>query len=328
MTSEQRARQRRHWLEQACGAATTALAPASADAGHRSYWRADSGDRSVIVMDSPPDLEDVRPWLRLHALLRAHHVRVPEVLACDPVQGFVLLEDLGTQTYLHLLADGDADALFDGALEQLLRIQAIAAPADLPGYDADLLERELTLFDDWFLGRHLGLPLTAEEASTMAQVRRRLVEQALAQPRILVHRDFMPRNLMPAEGGPAVLDFQDAVLGPIAYDPISLFRDAFISWPEARVEHWLRRYHARAVAAGLPVPEWPRFRVDADWIGVQRHLKVLGIFARLHHRDGKPRYLADAGRFLDYLGLVTPRYDELTGLARLVEQRIRPALAG
>jgi aminoglycoside/choline kinase family phosphotransferase len=156
---------------------------------------------------------------------------------------------------------------------------------------------------------------------------RRLVDAAQAQPQVLVHRDFMPRNLMPVAGGAAVLDFQDAVRGPIAYDPLSLFKDAFLSWPQARVDGWLDRYHARARDAGLPVPPLPRFRRDADWIGIQRHLKVIGIFARLQHRDGKPKYLADVPRFFAYLDGVLPRYPELAPLAALIEGKVKPAIA-
>lgn len=278
-------------------------------------------------MDSPPELEDVRPWLRVHGLLADGGVRVPTILASDVERGFLLLEDLGNNTFLHRLDADNADALFDAAIAQLLQLQAITPPADLPAYDQTLLQRELGLFEEWFLRRHLGLTLSAQAVATLDHCRRLLVDAALAQPRVLVHRDFMPRNLMPATDGPCVLDFQDAVIGPIAYDPVSLFRDAFLSWPEARVEGWLRGYHARAGEAGLPVPALDQFLRDADWIGVQRHLKVLGIFARLHHRDGKPKYLADAPRFIAYLDAVLPRYPELARLHELLDAVVKPAMA-
>jgi hypothetical protein len=301
---------------------------ASMDAGFRSYWRAQSADGSRIVMDSPPDKEDVRPWLQVRELLESGGVRVPGVLAQDVDAGFLLLEDLGTETYLHVIDTGNADALFDDAVTQLLLVQAIATPADLPAYDSELLERELRLFDDWFCGHHLGMALDCGDMETLDGAYRVLVDAALAQPQVLVHRDFMPRNLMPVAGdGPAVLDFQDAVLGPIAYDPISLFKDAFLSWPQERVDGWLARYHARAVEAGLPVPELARFRRDADLIGVQRHLKIIGIFARLNHRDGKPKYLADTPRFFAYLDVVLPRYPELSGLQRFIEHKVKPEIA-
>jgi len=315
------------WARDALGDPKAELARASADAGFRSYWRSSGRDASRIVMDSPPDKEDVRPWLRIRALLDRGGVRVPRVLAQDLERGYLLLEDLGHHTLLHTIDAGNADAQFDDAVTQLLRLQAIAPPADLPAYDEALLARELRLFDEWFLGRHLGLALDCAAQETLDLAYRRLIDAALAQPQVLVHRDYMPRNLMPVADGPAVLDFQDAVRGPIAYDALSLFKDAFLSWPEARVEGWLARYHARAVEAGLPVPSLERFRRDADWIGVQRHLKVIGIFARLNHRDHKPKYLVDVPRFFAYLDAVLPRHPELAPLQALIEDTVKPAMA-
>ena len=322
-----RAAARLAWARQATGVPTLQLERASMDAGFRSYWRGTVEGGTCIVMDSPPDKEDVRPWLRIRDLLEAGGVRVPRVRAGDEDAGFLLLEDLGRDTYLHVIDAGNADALFDDAVTQLLRLQAVAPPAGMPAYDEALLARELSLFDEWFLQRHLGHALDCDALESLQLVYRRLIDAVLAQPQVLVHRDFMPRNLMPAPDGPAVLDFQDAVRGPIAYDVLSLFKDAFLSWPEARVEAWIARYHARAVEAGLPVPPLERFHRDADWIGVQRHLKVMGIFARLHHRDGKPKYLADAPRFLAYLDAVVPRYPELAPLGALLDRYVRPALA-
>ena len=321
-----RASERLAWACAAVGDDRARLSRASVDAGFRSYWRVVSqGRTSTVLMDSPPGLEDVRPWLRVHALLDAGSVRVPRVLARDEGAGLLLLEDLGTQTYLQVLDAGNADALFDAAIGQLLRLQAIAPPAWMPAYDEALLLRELRLFDDWFVSRHLGLDLEAAERAMLDDVHARLATDALAQPQVLVHRDFMPRNLMPVEDGPAVLDFQDAVRGPVAYDVLSLFKDAFASWPEARFDDWVGRYHARAAAAGVPVGDAAGFRRDVDLIGEQRHLKVLGIFARLHHRDAKPKYLADAPRFLDYLDAVLPRHPGLRPLHAFLVDRVRPA---
>lgn len=328
MSDETRAQARLHWARAALADPRATLERASVDAGFRSYWRSAGGGVSRIVMDSPPDQEDVRPWLRMRALLEGGGVRVPQVLAEDIDAGFLLLEDLGVETYLQVIDTDNADALFDAAIAQLLKLQAIPCPPDLPAYDEALLARELRLFDEWFLGRELGLALDSEAMESLERVYRRLIDVALAQPQVLVHRDFMPRNLMPADDGPAVLDFQDAVCGPIAYDALSLFKDAFLSWPEQRVDQWLDLYHTRAAAAGMPVPELARFRRDADWIGVQRHLKVLGIFARLKHRDKKPKYIVDAPRFIAYLDAVLPRYPELVPLSEILDRLVRPALSG
>jgi N-acetylmuramate 1-kinase len=322
-----REQQRLAWARRALGDPAAGLVRASVDAGFRSYWRSTGDARSRIVMDSPPDKEDVAPWLRIRTLLEGGGVRVPRVLAEDVDAGFLLLEDLGAETYLQVIDAGNADGLFEDAVTQLLRLQAIPPPMDLPAYDEALLARELHLFDEWFVGRHLGVQLDAADMQTLEQAYRLLIDAALAQPRVLVHRDFMPRNLMPATQGPAVLDFQDAVVGPIAYDALSLFKDAFVSWPQSRIDAWLDRYHQRATDAGLPVPSHRRFRRDADWIGIQRHLKVIGIFARLWHRDAKPKYLADVPRFFDYLDGVLPRYEEFAALRELVDRAIRPAMA-
>ena len=326
-----RADARLAWARAALGDTGAGLQRASMDAGFRSYWRSD-GLPSRIVMDSPPDKEDVRPWLRIRDLLETGGVRVPRVLARDVEAGFLLLEDLGANTYLQAIDASNADALFDAAISQLLKLQAIAPPDELPAYDEALLARVLRLFDEWFCGRHLGMALDCGDLETLDAAHRILIDAALAQPQVLVHRDFMPRNLMPVESGPAndgpaVLDFQDAVRGPIAYDAISLFKDAFLSWPQARVDAWLARYHQRARDAGLPVPEFARFRRDADLIGVQRHLKVIGIFARLNHRDGKPKYLADVPRYFAYLDAVLPKYPELAPLQRFIEAKVKPAMA-
>ncbi len=322
-----RAEQRLQWARAALGDAAATLHRASTDAGFRSYWRASSARGSHIVMDSPPSLEDVRPWLRMHDLLEPNGVRVPKVLAREPQQGFLLLEDLGIPTLARQINEDNADDWFEAAFDQLLRLQAIDVPEGFGVFGEALLQRDAGLFEEWFLQRHLGLQLDCGEVEQLQLVQRRLMDNALAQAQVLTHRDFMPRNLMPVGDALAVLDFQDLVRGPIAYDPASLFKDAFLSWPLERVDGWLARYHARARAAGLPVPAWPQFLRDADWMGVQRHLKILGIFVRLRERDGKPHYFADAPRFLRYLDEVLPRYTELAPLRDLLERRIKPAMA-
>ena len=323
---DQRESARLDWARRALGDADATLQRASVDAGHRSYWRSTGAGPNRIVMDSPPDLEDVRPWLRMRDLLEDGGVRVPRVLARDVDGGFLLMEDLGGPTLAQVLDSTNADEYFEAAIDQLLRLQAIVPPADMGEFGEALLQRDAGLFEEWFLGRHLGLALECEDSENLQLVQRRLMDNALTQAQVLTHRDFMPRNLMPTKPDLAVLDFQDCVRGPVAYDAISLFKDAFLSWPLTRVDGWLAQYHRRAQAAGLPVPELMQFQRDADWLGVQRHLKILGIFARLHYRDGKAKYLQDVPRFIAYLDEVLPRYQELQPLAGLLETKIKPAL--
>lgn len=320
------ASQRLAWARQALADERAQLQRASVDAGHRSYWRSAGSGPARIVMDSPPALEDVRPWLQMRDLLEGGGVRVPQVFARDVGAGYLLLEDLGGPTLAQVLDEQNADRWFALAITQLLRLQAIAVPQELGEFGEALLQRDAGLFEEWFLQRHLGLQLDCGEVEKLQRVQRLLMDNALAQARVLTHRDFMPRNLMPTQPDLAVLDFQDCVRGPIAYDAISLFKDAFLSWPLARVDGWLAQYHQRAQAAGLPVPVLARFQRDADWLGVQRHLKILGIFARLHYRDGKSKYLQDVPRFIAYLDEVLPRYPELQPLADLLETRVKPAL--
>ena len=243
------------------------------------------------------------------------------MLEGDLEQGFLLLSDLGSTTYLSALDDGNAMPLFEEALDALVRWQLASRPGELPPYDEALLRRELDLFPDWYIARHLGRELSATQAQQLEAVYARILASNLAQPAVFVHRDYMPRNLMVSTPNPGVLDFQDAVMGPIAYDVASLFRDAFISWDEERVLDWTARYWDKARRAGLPVrTDFGDFWRDVEWMGLQRHLKVLGIFARINYRDGKPHYLADTPRFVGYVRVVTRRYDELAPLARLLDQ--------
>ena len=309
---------RLEWARGALGDPYAQLERASMDAGFRSYWRSLGDGPGRIVMDSPPGLEDVRPWLSMRELLVGGDVRVPEVLAIDIEHGFLLLEDLGGPTLAHVISEDNADTWFDAALEQLLRLQAIAPPAGMGEFGEALLQRDAGLFDEWFLRRHLGLVLDCGESEGLELAQRRLMDNALGQARVLTHRDFMPRNLMPVTPGPAVLDFQDCVRGPIAYDAMSLFKDAFLSWPEERVRNWLQDYWQLALPLGIPVQrDFEEFLRASDLMGVQRHLKVIGIFARICHRDGKPRYLADVPRFFSYIEAVLARRPELAELGEL-----------
>jgi len=297
------------------------LRAASADASFRRYFRVDAAARSLIVMDAPTDREDSRPFIHVASLMRAAGINAPEVLEADLVQGFLLLSDLGTTTYLSALDDSNAGQLFDDALDTLVRWQLASQPGALPPYDEALLRRELDLFPDWYIARHLGHELSATQARQLEIVYARILASNLAQPTVFVHRDYMPRNLMISTPSPGVLDFQDAVMGPISYDVASLFRDAFISWDEERVLDWTVRYWDKARRAGLPVrADFGDFWRDAEWMGLQRHLKVLGIFARINYRDGKPHYLADTPRFVGYVRAVTRRYAELAPLARLFDE--------
>jgi aminoglycoside/choline kinase family phosphotransferase len=272
-------------------------------------------------MDAPPAQEDCRPFVRVARMLQEAGVNAPQVLAQDLSQGFLLLTDLGTRTYLDELSESNAAALFADATDALLRWQLATRPGELPPYDEALLRRELNLFPEWYVGRHLRKELSPARKTALENIFQQLVRSALAQPVVYVHRDYMPRNLMVCEPNPGVLDFQDAVLGPITYDVVSLMRDAFISWDEERVLDCAARYWEKARRASLPVAgDFAEFWRAFEWMGLQRHLKVLGIFARINYRDGKPKYLADTPRFIAYARLVSTRYRELAPLARLLDE--------
>ena len=310
------------WLAPHLRGVPFTLTAASEDASFRRYWRATLADGATyVVMDAPPDKEDCRPFVRVARMLAEAGVHAPEVIAQDLDQGFLLLSDLGTRTYLQELKTGDPARLFADAIDALLRWQLATRAGELPPYDEALLRRELNLFPEWYVGRHLRKNLSAAQTETLEKIFRFLVQSALAQPVVYVHRDYMPRNLMVCDPNPGVLDFQDAVLGPITYDMVCLVRDAFISWEEERVLDWSARYWEKAKAARLPVAaDFGEFWRAFEWMGLQRHLKVLGIFARIHYRDGKPKYLADTPRFIDYARAVATRYGELTPLAKLLDE--------
>ncbi len=302
------------------------LEPASADASFRRYFRITLPDETTrIIMDAPPEHEDCRPFLKIAALFRAAGVHVPEVHAEDLAQGFLLLSDLGKNTYLSVLDATTAPMLYRHANEALVDIQRASRPGVLPEYDRTLLSRELDLFPDWYVARHLGLTLDTDQQATLRSVFARILDNNLGQAQVFVHRDYHSRNLMLSgedyPANPGIIDFQDAVFGPISYDLVSLYRDAYIAWEEEQELDFVIRYWERARHAGLPVPaNFDNFYRDYEWMGAQRQIKVLGIFARLCHRDGKDAYLQDMPRVMHYLRRTCERYLELRPLARLLDQ--------
>ena len=328
LTSDLRTDLLEEWLRQVLGDSAFELAPASEDASFRRNFRVSCGSGSWIAMDAPPDKEDTRPFLRVAEMLRAAGVHAPQCHARDLDRGFLLLEDLGKRTYLQALEAGgdEAPRLYADAIDSLVRMQAGLAgeAATLPPYDAALLDREMALFSDWLLGRHLGLGSDSAVQGACAGVFGWLREQVLQQPRVFVHRDYHSRNLMvTAQDNPGVLDFQDAVHGPASYDLVSLLRDCYVSWPDEQVRDWVASYWEAARARGLPVGEsLAQFTRWFDLVGVQRHLKASGIFARLWYRDGKPGYLADVPRTLRYIQRAASRYPQLSAFAELLGREV------
>ena len=304
------------YTEQGWGAVPPAtLTAASSDASFRRYFRWEGAGKSFIVMDAPPPQENCKPFVDIAFLLAKSGINVPKIYAQDLERGFLLLNDLGNKTYLDVIDSENADDLFTDALQALLAFQQLPMVAPLPSYDVALLRRELELFPEWYVKRELGIEFDAAQQVLWQQVSDLLIDSALAQPKVLVHRDYMPRNLMLSEPNPGVLDFQDAVYGPVTYDVTCLFKDAFLSWPEERVRGWLESYWQQAAALNIPVqPDFEDFLRASDLMGVQRHLKVIGIFARICHRDGKPRYLSDVPRFFSYIEAVIARRPELAEL--------------
>jgi aminoglycoside/choline kinase family phosphotransferase len=320
------------WIAALPGAPVDRIAPASADASFRRYFRVHRGGETQIAMDAPPERESLDGWLRVARILAATGVHVPPVLAVDVEQGFVLMGDLGRQHYLDALGQGaDPEPLYADAVDALVRMQAgdAAEASELAPYDRELLMREMELFPEWFLVRHLSLSPGPADRATIAAAFDWLCEQALAQPVVLVHRDYHSRNLLVrAAGNPGIVDFQDAVLGPISYDLVSLLKDCYVVWPRARLLGWLDRYRAAASAAGLDVGADRQEYLDwFDRMGLQRHLKVLGIFARLWHRDGKPGYLGDLPRVLEYTLQATGAQPELGDFDTYLRRAVVPAFA-
>lgn len=339
----QRQQQLTEWLHSLFPDQPFTLAPASADASFRRYFRVTFQNRekiggqtglgaqpgmqtaaSLIVMDAPPQHEDCRPFVHIAKLFEDAGTHVPHVYAQDLEQGLLLLSDLGNTTYLQALASGEtgiAQALYGEATDALIKIQLASRDNELPPYDEALLLREMRLFPDWYINKHLNVTLNDAQSAKLETVFARIIANNLAQPRVFVHRDFHSRNLMKLEEeNPGILDFQDAVYGPITYDLASLFKDAYVRWEEAEIIDWLIRYWEKARKAGLPVHnDFSEFYRDYEWMGVQRHLKVLGIFARLCHRDGKKGYLKDLPLVMSYLRAACVRYIDLKPLLNLLD---------
>ena len=297
------------------------LAPASADASFRRYFRASFADHTLIIMDAPPQHEDCRPFIHVAQLFAEAGVNVPKVIEQDLQQGFLLLSDLGNTTYLQALNTDSNRLLYGDACSALIQIQRASKEGNLPAYDEVLLLREMRLFPEWYIGKHLQASLNEKQQAVLETTFQRILQNNLAQPKVYVHRDYHSRNLMVTSPNPGILDFQDAVYGPITYDLVSLFKDAYIGWREADVLDWLIRYWENARKAGLPVhADFGEFYRDYEWMGVQRHLKVLGIFARLYHRDGKEAYLKDMPLVMSYLRRACERYIDLKPLLRLLDE--------
>ncbi|MBI2779376.1 MAG: phosphotransferase [Gammaproteobacteria bacterium] len=319
-----------HWLRQDVGLPPFDIAPASSDASFRRYFRVRYAGQSRIVMDAPPDKEDCGPFIAIARAFHALGLNVPEVLEINLERGFLLLTDLGHSQYLNELNETSAPRLYRDAMQALLALQRPKAGSTilLPAYDRPLLMREMALFRDWFMEQHLGLALDKTITDTLDKAFDALAHSALEQPQVWVHRDYHSRNLMvTAQGNPGILDFQDAVTGPVTYDLASLLRDCYIAWPREQVEEWVENYHAQAlkkgVISGVGAAQFLRW---FDLMGVQRHLKAIGIFARLNIRDAKPGYLKDIPRTLGYVEEVSGRYPALAGLHALIHDHILPRM--
>lgn len=309
------------WLAETLAGSTYTIAPASADASFRRYFRITLPDTTLIAMDAPPPQEDCAPFVHAAETLLEAGLNVPRVIAQDIRQGFLLLSDLGDQTYLDALNATSASRLYGDATAALVQLQLASRPGVFPVYDQPLLLREMQLFPDWYIRKHLAIVLDEAQRQVLDKTFDLLIRNILSQGQVFVHRDYHSRNLMVCEDNPGVLDFQDAVYGAVTYDLVSLLKDAYIRWEEDQVLDWAVRFWQAAKQASLPVPQdFGDFYRDFEWMGAQRHLKVLGIFARLYHRDGKDGYLKDMPLVMDYLRRVCARYIELMPLLRLLDQ--------
>ena len=308
------------WLKTLLGEQAFSLTVASADASFRRYFRVHLNDKTLIAMDAPPPQEDCAPFVKVAKLMLDAGLNAPQVLAQDLENGFLLLSDLGDDTYLSALNNDTALKLYADATDALIKMQLVSKPEELLPYDEALLTREMQLFPDWYVAKHLKFALNAEQQGWLQNTFEILNKNILSQGQVTVHRDYHSRNLMICKDNPGVLDFQDAVYGAITYDLVSLLKDAYIQWDEEQIIDWAVRYWDKARKAGLPVPaDFSEFYRDFEWMGAQRHIKVLGIFARLSHRDGKDGYIKDMPLVLHYLRKVCERYVELRPMLRLLD---------
>ncbi|MBK8285680.1 MAG: phosphotransferase [Ahniella sp.] len=301
-----------NWVRTQLNDSKMVITPLTGDASFRSYLRAKSQDKSFIIMNAPPEKEDIGPWITIARRMRNASLNTPEIFSEDRKNGFILMSDLGDTTYLDALNADTVDVLYRDAISALFGMQQRCKADDLPVYDEVRLRTEMNLFPEWFLERHLGLKIRASERMIIERVFEKLVASALEQPQAFVHRDYHSRNLMRRDReNPGILDFQDAVRGPITYDLVSLLRDCYIEWPADKVLAWVNQYRDRLTKAGVIGDRELRFKRWFDWMGLQRHIKVLGIFARLNYRDGKPGYLKDLPRVLGYVLQVAGKNKDL-----------------
>jgi hypothetical protein len=316
-----------HWLQADLGIQNAQLVAITNDASFRRYFRLIAEDVSYVVMDAPPDKENCVPFIEVANRLQASGLNAPQILASDLKPGFLLLTDFGSQLYLPALNEAQVESLYGDALDALVVMQTRTSSDNLLLYDYQSLHREMDLFTDWLLDKHLNLSLSTIEQANLAICFELLSSSALTQPQVFVHRDYHSRNLMIVPNhNPGILDFQDAVKGPITYDLVSLLRDCYISWPLAQVRGWALRHYTQMQPTGiLKDVDESKFLRWFDWMGIQRHLKASGIFARLYHRDGKTNYLKDIPRTLGYIVEVSANYPELAPLYKLVEQRVLPS---
>ena len=316
-----------NWVKEQFPEKPFTLQPASADASFRRYFRVSFKDQTLIAMDAPPQQEDCTPFIQVAKILAATGVHVPKIVAKNLDQGFLLLSDLGDTTFLQALNNqmDSADQLYGDAIDALIKLQLSQQVEGLPGYDEALLLKELNLFPDWYVAKHLRVAITEKQQAVLQSIFTRIIQNNMAQPQVWVHRDYHSRNLMVTSPNPGIIDFQDAVVGPITYDLVSLFKDAYIRWDEERILDWMIRYWEKARKAGLPVPtDFAEFYRDFEWMGVQRHIKILGVFTRLYYRDGKENYLNDLPLVMEYLRKTCKRYRELHLLLNLLDE-LNPA---